>query len=125
VPVDVFHAVADRTLRQGIHKTVRDLVSALGAPTVAILSGTRDLKAPYKWREDNGPSPRPETARRLNFAHELWLALEGATNEHIARSWFRGVNPRLGDMEPVLAIREGTDLAGVRAAARAFIENSE
>lgn len=122
---DLFTSVADKTLRQGIHKTVRELVDALGAPTVAILSGTRDLKAPYKWREDDGPTPRAETVKRLNFAHELWLALESQTNKHIARSWFRGVNPRLGDIEPVLAIREGNDLAQVRAAARAFLESSE
>lgn len=95
-----------RTLRMNIHEVVRELNASLGPTLVAALSGSKDRKLPIRWAKPDGPEPRMDAARRLMFAHRQWGLLAAADGDHVARQWFVGGNPRLGEDTPITAIRE-------------------
>lgn len=113
-----------RTTLLNVHELVRQLNAHLGPTLVAALAGVRDRKLPLKWATPDGPTPRAEPERRLRMAHRLWGHLSAAENEHVARAWFIGANPRLGEESPVMKLREG-DLPAVMNAAKAFIEGTD
>ena len=110
-----------QTLKLSSHELVRRLNKDLGTTLVATLAGVKDRKLPYKWAEIDGPIPRDEAYRRLQAAHRVWQMINDADNDYLARAWFIGANPRLDEESPVIRLREG-DLAGVIAAAKAFVE---
>jgi hypothetical protein len=60
----------------------------------------------------------------LYAAHAIWRALATAENEYVARAWFIGVNPRLDDCQPVMALRDGR-IGQTIAAAKAFIDGTD
>jgi hypothetical protein len=95
-----------RTMRMDIHAIVRDLNAALGPTLVAALSGSKDRKLPIRWAKADGPEPRTDATRRLQFAHRQWRLLAAADGEHVARQWFIGGNPHLSENTPITAIRE-------------------
>ncbi|GGF31648.1 hypothetical protein [Subtercola lobariae] len=95
-----------RSLKLDIREITRRLNGALGATLVASLAGSKDLKLPYRWAKAEGPTPKDEATRRLQFAYEQWTRLAEAEGEHVARAWFIGANPWLGYETPVTAIRE-------------------
>lgn len=103
-----------------VHEVARELVDGLGPTLVAALTGSKDRKLPSKWAKDDGPEPSPDFVNRLQFGHRAWrmIALdEGAT---VARQWFIGGNPYLGEVTPLTAIR--SDRGGdVIAAAESFV----
>lgn len=109
------HAAA---IRLDVHEIVRRLNGAVGATLVAALAGSRDPKIGYRWARADGPTPRPESVTRLQFAYEQWGQVAAAEGEHVARMWFLGANPRLGYDTPVDAIRQGRfkDVAAASAA---------
>lgn len=113
-----------RTIKMDVHELVRQLVGHLGATLVATLAGVRDRKLPYRWAKADGPVPNDEAIVRLQAAHQIWQLLSGADDDYVARAWFIGVNPRLGDVRPVMALRE-RKLAETLAAARAFAAQSD
>lgn len=109
-----------KTTKIGIDEVVRNLITHLGATLVAALADVRDRKLPNKWAKTEGAvTPRLESERRLRAAHHIWNEVAEAHDQTIARHWFIGLNPLLGDVEPFMAIREGR-FAEVIAAARAF-----
>lgn len=111
----------NETIRLEIHEVVRRLNTHLGATMVAALAGSRDSKLPYKWAKTTVPNDTAE--QRIRLAHRLWRMISDAEPHHIARAWLRGANPVLGEVSPVMAIREGR-FAEVVAAANAFIEGA-
>lgn len=117
---DVMLEAHDGTVRLDIHEVVRRLNNHLGATLVALLAGSRDSKAPYRWASPDGPVPRDDTQDRLRVAHRLWVAIADAEDEHTARAWFIGINPVLDETSPVMALREGRT-RDVALAARAFL----
>ena len=100
---------------------VRQLISHLGPTLVAALANVRDRKLPHKWAKPDGPTPRPEALHRLHAAYRAWLAVSGAEGESVARTWFIGANPRLGEESPIACLREG-NVKSVLAAGRAFAD---
>jgi hypothetical protein len=116
---DIKHGAHQRTTKMDIDEVVRQLLEHLGPTLVAALADVRDRKLPSKWAKPDGVQPRLESERRLRAAHQIWCEVESENDQTIARSWFIGMNPLLGDMEPFMAIREGR-LAEVAMAARAF-----
>jgi hypothetical protein len=112
------------TTRLDIHEVARRLNSHLGATLVAILAGVKDPKLPHKWAKVDGTVPRAESYRRLLAAHRVWSDISNAESDSTARSWFIGANPRLGEVSPILALREGRD-EDVLAAAKAFVEGTD
>ena len=110
------------TARLDIHELVRQLNTVLGPTLVAALSGTRDRKLPIKWAKSDGPTPGVDFQRRLQLAHRVWTQIAGAESDHVARSWFIGANPQLGEDTPLTALRQDRS-AQVVAAAAAFVED--
>lgn len=104
---------------------IRDLVRALngflGPTLVAALSASRDRRISIAWAEPDGPVPPSEALERLQCAHDQFRLIDGAEGGDVARLWFIGMNPRLGDASPAEAIREGR-FADVAAAAREMAE---
>lgn len=116
--VDIAAAAHGETVRLDIHEVVRRLNTHLGATMVAALAGSRDSKLPYKWAKNTRPNDK--ATERLLLAHRLWKMIADAESDHVARTWFRGTNPLLGEVSPTMAIREGR-LSEVAEAATAFI----
>lgn len=119
--VDIAAAAHAETMRLDIHEVVRRLNSHVGATMVAALSGSRDSKLPYKWAKSTVPNA--EAQERLRFAHRIWKIVADAESDHVARTWFRGTNPVLGEISPVIAIREGR-FAEVAGAADSFVSGN-
>jgi len=116
-PTDQF----DRTMKMDIHDVVRELNNVLGTTLVASLAGSKDRKVPLRWAKADGPEPRVEAQRRLVFAHRQFHEIAAADGDHVARQWFVGSNPWLGEDTPITSIREDRHLEVARAA-RAFID---
>ncbi len=111
----------DDTIRLNRHELVRQLISHLGPTLVATLANVRDRKLPHKWAQADGPEPRDESFSRLLAAHRVWKMISAAESDSVARAWFIGANPRLGEKAPVMCLREG-DSQGVLSAGKAFVE---
>ncbi|MFJ2356176.1 hypothetical protein [Frigoribacterium sp. NPDC087798] len=95
-----------RTARMDVHEVANVLVHGLGPTLVAALTGSKDRKLPAKWARSDGPTPGPDFTRRLQLGHRAWAALVQDEGAHIARQWFIGGNPLLGESTPLTAIRE-------------------
>lgn len=108
---------------ENIRETARALNASLGPTLVAALSGSQDRTISYRWEETDGPEPDPTASERLRCAREQWKLVEASEGPDIARMWFLGANPRLGDDTPVTAIREGR-FRETATAAKAMIEGS-
>src|SRR4051794_22417055 len=100
MPVDVYTDAHLQTIKLDLHEVARRLVLHLGPTLTALLAGAKDRKLPHRWAQSDGPTPRDEAAARLLAAHQLWVLLTGAESDHVARAWFIGSNPRLGDEQP-------------------------
>lgn len=114
----------NETLRMDIHELVRRLNSHLGPLLVAALAGSKDKKLPYKWAKPDGPTPGPAFQKRLQLAHRIWISIADAETEAIARAWFIGGNPFLGEDTPITAIREDRHKEVLRAL-KAFLEDRQ
>ncbi|WP_392342507.1 hypothetical protein ACQ86L_0390 (plasmid) [Leifsonia sp. P73] len=109
------------TNKSNPHEIVRQLNEMLGSTLVAALAGVKNRKQPHDWARPDGPEPRDAAWNRVQFAHQIWTALEAEEGRDVARRWFIGGNPLLGEGTPVMAIREDRH-AEVRRAAQAFID---
>ena len=107
-----------RSIRMDIHEVVRRLNTHLGATAVAALAGSRDSKLPYRWAKETEPGQGVQ--ERIYTAHRVWVVIADAESDHVARTWFLGNNPILGETSPVLALREGRTKE-VTEAAEAFV----
>jgi hypothetical protein len=101
----------------------RRLIATLGPTLVAALSGSKDRTAPHEWAAVDGSEPAPEALPRLACAYETWRKVAEAEGEQVARLWFIGANPWLGESTPVTAIREDR-LKEVADAAQAMADDS-
>lgn len=123
MPTDAVVSGHAETTRLETDELVRRLNSHLGATVVAALAGVRDSKLPYRWAKPDGPTPNAAARARLMMAHRVWLLLSDAESDHVARSWFVGANPLLGEVAPFMALRAG-DTQPVLLAAEAFTEGT-
>ncbi|RFA16301.1 hypothetical protein B7R21_02685 [Subtercola boreus] len=94
------------TARMDSHQIAAEMVGALGPTLVAAMTGSKDRKLPSKWARPDGPTPSTDFLRRLQFGHRTWKRIEGEEGAHVARQWFIGGNPLLGEVTPLTAIRE-------------------
>lgn len=106
----------------GYREIARRLNSALGATLTASLAGCQDPKISYKWARADGPEPKSDVVRRLQFAYAQWLVITASEGAQVARMWFVSSNPLLGYDAPVDAIREGR-FEDAAAAAAALVED--
>ena len=94
------------TIKMDIDQIAHNLLNHLGPTLVALLANVKDRKLPNRWARREG-KPNSEAARRLIAAHRAWLQVSAADSENVARLWFVGENPMLGEVSPVEALREG------------------
>lgn len=106
-----------------IEDVVRELIDLLGATTVAVIGGVKETRAVTQWLSGRTPQ-RPHV---LRFALQLGTMIATKADKQIARAWFHGSNPHIGDMVPMLVLRDGKleDIQGqLLAAARSFASRS-
>jgi hypothetical protein len=106
-----------------ISETTRILNQTLGPTLVAALAGSRNPHASREWASQRGDSPTEEQAIRLRVAYKAWSAIEIEHGSDIARAWFIGANPWLGEDTPIDATREGR-FAEMAASAQAMIDDA-
>jgi len=109
----------ERAMGLPIEDVVRELVSLLGATTVAAIGGVGETRAVAQWT--NGRLPQRPNA--LRFALQLASMIMSAKDPDVVRAWFHGSNPHLNDRVPVVMLRD-EPLPEIQvemmAAARAF-----
>ena len=90
-----------------IREITRRLIAGLGPTLVAGLAGSTDRTISRLWSQLGGPLPSDNEEQRLLCAYAQWSAVAPAEGEDVARRWFIGSNPWLGQDTPVDAISEG------------------
>lgn len=97
-------------MRLPLHELVADLNKNLGTTLVAFMANVRSRQLPGRWATPPGTpghtEPRDDAKQRLLLAHQVFHALESEENEHVARQWLIGANPRFGGESPAARIRE-------------------
>ena len=111
------HAHA-RVTRQGVAATAAALQELLGQRLVAVIAGVKDAKAVGRWARGED-IPRAQAAATLQNALHVVELLRSQEDDETIRSWFRGMNPDLGDRSPALVVRDKPE--DVIQAARAFL----
>jgi len=102
-----------------IEDVVRELVEVLGATTVAVIGGVGETRAVTQWTVGRMPQ-RPNV---LRFTLQIASMILNVHDEQIARAWFHGSNPQLGDRSPAFLLRDEPlhEVQGeIMAAARSF-----
>lgn len=116
----------DHVMGLSINEVVRELADYLGATTVAVIAGVSETRAVAQWMSANGREPqRPHV---LRFALQITTMIASQRDSELARAWFHGSNPRLGDASPMLLLRErplAEVQAAITAAARAFASREQ
>lgn len=115
-----------RTMRRPMYELVRELNLNLGTTLVAYMANVRSRQLPSRWATEPGDpnhsEPRDEAKQRLQLAHQAFTILEDKEDEHVARQWLIGANPRLGGQTPAERIRD-FDAPAVFGALTAFVED--
>jgi len=108
-----------RAMSLPIAEAVGELVEMLGLSLVAVIGGLSETRAVQQWTTGREPQ-RPQV---LRFAFQLALMITEGEDGSVARSWFQGSNPLLGDRSPALMLHSmplDEIQAPLMAAARAF-----
>jgi hypothetical protein len=109
----------ERAMSLPISDVVRELVALLGLTTVATIGGVGETRAVTQWMTGREPQ-RPNV---LRFTLQIASMILNAKNPDIARAWFHGSNPHLGDRIPAVVLRDEplAEVQGeIMAAARDF-----
>lgn len=124
---DLLVKAGDDTARLDTHEVVAYLLARLGPTLTAYIAGSKSRAMPARWASPPGDSghaePSIEKARRLKAAHTVFLLIEDAENDQIARNWLISANPRLDGVTPVDLIRND-NIPAVFRAADAFITDT-
>ncbi len=111
---------------------VKELMRALGRPTVARLAGVPDLKTVMRWSLGRNQPSEDRLELLRNAAVFYFALLELGLTPTNAEQWFRGANPALGFEMPVdvlhqrryaevaAAVRNHASDLGVRQAQRTW-----
>jgi hypothetical protein len=102
-----------------IESIVEQLVDLLGLTMVAAIGGVGETRAVQQWIAGREPQ-RPNV---LRFALQLAMMIATQEDRNVARAWFQGSNPQLGDRIPAIMLRSEAleDVQGpLMAAARSF-----
>ena len=99
-------------------EALRALVAALGRHPVAEIFN-KDVRTIERWLKPD-VTMNVEDGRRLRDAFHAFSLVEEADGADVARAWFIGMNPELGDDAPVEQLAAGNARA-VLAAARSYV----
>jgi hypothetical protein len=103
----------------GIGSVVDQLVDFLGLTMVAAIGGVGETRAVQQWIAGR----EPQRQNVLRFALQLALMIATEEDKSVARAWFQGSNPLLGDRIPLMMLRNDPleDVQGpLMGAARSF-----
>jgi hypothetical protein len=110
----------DFAMSAPLSAVVAELIDLLGAPLVATIGGVGETRAVQQWMAGRQPQ-RPQV---LRFALQVAMMIASSAERELARAWFLGSNPHLGDETPALLLRD-SELSEIQprimTAARAFI----
>jgi Protein of unknown function (DUF2384) len=124
---DLLVKAGDDTARMDTHEVVAYLLARLGRTLTAYIACSRSRAMPARWAAPPGDSahaePSIEKARRLKAAHTVFLLIEDAESDQVARNWLVSANPRLDGITPAQLLREDQFPAVFRAA-DAFITDT-
>jgi hypothetical protein len=110
----------ERAMSLPIEDVVKELVSILGATTVALIAGVSETRAVTQWTTGRVPQ-RPNV---LRFTFQISSMILSVHDPDIVRSWFHGSNPHLRDRTPAFMLRDEPlhEIQGeIMAAARSFV----
>lgn len=103
-----------------VNELATSLQHALSRRLTAYIAGVNNAKTVNRWANGEVTEIRdPFVEQKLRVAYEIYLLLMNFEASPTVKSWFIGLNPQLGDVAPIEAIREGR-LKDAIAAARAF-----
>lgn len=109
-------------MEMSIGEVTTRLIGVLGPTLVASLAGSRDVSRFRRWSLETEPVSAAEE-EKIRCAMDVWDMVSNAEGDDIARLWFIGGNPWLGDKTPITGLRTGR-LAQVRVAAQALVDDS-
>jgi len=124
---DLLVKAGDDTARLDTHEVVAYLLARLGPTLTAYIADSKSRAMPARWAALPGDSahakPSVEKARRLKAAHTVFLLIEDADNDQVARNWLISPNPRLDGVMPAQLVRNG-NIPAVFRAADAFVTDT-
>ena len=106
--------------RQPMPDVVDYLVDVLGRRLVAYIGGVGNTRTVMRWVSGESRVRSEDAEANLREAFEAVYLIARRDSPGVAKAWFAGLNPQLGDRSPAEALREG-DRKDVKAAVRAFI----
>lgn len=95
-----------RAVRSSLPKVVTALREVLGPKLCAYLGSVTELRTVDEWAE-GAREPSEAVQRRLRLAFQVAGAIADVDGAEVARAWFQGLNPQLGDRSPARLLREG------------------
>ena len=110
--------------RQAVSTPIPEMVDSLqrhlSRRVTAYIAGVTNGKTVTRWANGDVSEIRDHlTEQKLRTAYEISLLLTHYEEPPTVKAWFIGLNPQLGDVAPIEALREGR-LKDAIAAARAF-----
>ncbi len=116
--------ILEQARRRATTTPVGDVASSLknllGRRLVACVAGVEDAKTVSRWAKGGVREVRRESEERVRAAYEVSRNLARFDSPRTVKAWFVGLDPRLGDVSPAEAIREGK-LEESKATALAFV----
>ncbi|UOE43164.1 hypothetical protein [Agromyces larvae] len=101
---------------------VGDLREILGVRLVAYIGGVKSARMVSAWA-DGSSEPGEKDRERLRHAFHAAALLRDRYDATTVQSWFKGMNPALGDVAPAQVLRDVEPFEGapeVIAAAKSF-----
>lgn len=109
-------------MNEPFSEVTKELQELLSRRLTAVMAGVKDGKTIARWAAGETPDIRggEDKERRLRTAYQiLHFLLATSDTPLVAKAWFMGLNPQLGDVSPAEAIREDRLKEAIEAA-RAF-----
>lgn len=109
-------------MRLSLPEVVSKLREILGVRLVAYIGNVTSTRPVAAWQSGQR-SPGQVDADRLRLAFQIAALLRERYSAVTVQSWFKGMNPALGDNAPARVVREGDPVTvgpDVMAAAKSF-----
>lgn len=90
----------EHAMAMPITDVVRELSNLLGSTAVAAIGGVTETRAVAQWMNGREPQ-RPHV---LRFALQIAGMIATHADREVARAWFNGSNPHIGDRVPLVML---------------------
>ncbi|MEA2689816.1 MAG: hypothetical protein QOJ39_3673 [Candidatus Eremiobacteraeota bacterium] len=119
-------APSEHVLAMELALVVRELVTILGGPNVAVIGGVRNTSLVSDWMQGKSRPKNQDREMKLRLALRLARIVGRRFANETVRAWFRGADDLLDDEAPIglLAERPHAEIQkGLLVAARAFVQS--